>query len=272
MALGGGSFGPMDTVPGLRVERPLDGVVLLTFDRPERYNALDHEMITGLPLVLDSIASDPTARAVVLTGAGAAFCAGADLEVVERLSGIPPAELEPLMARVMRTPVILRGASQPTIAAINGPAAGGGLGVALACDIRIAAHTAHFSSPFIRMALVPDLGVSWLLPHVAGESRALEMMLTGRRVDATEARAMGLVTSVVDDPLACALELAATLAEMPPGALARTKKMALRAAAIGLDEAVGEEARQQSAAVRSGDFGERFAQWQAAVIDREVRP
>ena len=257
----------MDQVPGLRVERPRHGVVLVTFDRPERSNAFDQAVICGLPGLLTEIAADETARVVVLTGAGRAFCAGADLSFIKDIS-LAGAELHLFLTEVLRAPLLIRDLPQPTIAAVNGPAAGAGLGVALACDIRLAAAAAHFSSPFIHMALVPDYGVSWLLPRVAGEDHALEIMVSGRRVDAEEAQDLGIVTRVVADPLADALDLASTFAAMDPGAVTTTKRMARHGLEIDLAESIAGEVRNQAAAVRSPAFADRYRRWRAEVQGR----
>ena len=256
----------MDHVPGLRVDRPRDGVVLVTFDRPERYNAFDEALIAGLPKALAGVAADETARAVVFAGAGKGFCAGADLELIERIAGQQPEGLDPWLCEVLQGPLLIHQLPQPTIAAVNGPAAGAGLGIALACDIRLAGPEAHFSSPFVQMALVPDYGVSWLLPRVVGEAHAMEMMLSGKRVHAAEAQALGLVSRVVDDPLAEALELAEAIAAMAPGAVATTRRMARHGLEIDLAESIAGEVRHQADALRSPEFTERFARWRATIL------
>jgi enoyl-CoA hydratase/carnithine racemase len=256
----------MDSVPGLRVERPRDGVVLVTFDRPERYNAFNEALIDGVPKLLAGVAADETARVVVFTGAGQAFCAGADLELIESLTGWAPEDIDPWLCEVLQGPLLIHQLPQPTIAAVNGPAAGAGLGIALACDIRLAGPEALFSSPFVHMALVPDYGVSWLLPRVVGGAHAMEMMLSGKRVPADEALALGLVSRVVADPLADALDLAESIAAMAPGAVTTTRDMARRGLEINLAESIAGEARHQAEAIRSPEFAERFARWRATIL------
>jgi enoyl-CoA hydratase/carnithine racemase len=256
----------MDYVPGLRVERPREGVVLVTFDRPERYNAFDEAIIAGLPKLLAGVAADETERVVVFTGAGNAFCAGADLELIESMTGREPADVDSWLCEILQGPLLIQQLPQPTIAAVNGPAAGAGLGIALACDIRLAGPEAHFSSPFVHMALVPDYGVSWLLPRVVGEAHAMEMMLSGKRVRADEAQALGLVSRVVGDPLADALDLAGSIAAMAPGAVTTTRRMARHGLEIDLAESIAGEVRHQADALRSPEFAERFAHWRAAIL------
>jgi enoyl-CoA hydratase/carnithine racemase len=229
------------------------GVRLVTLARATSLNALTADLVAELTAVLDDIARDRDCRCVVLTGAGRAFCAGldltgyGDLERDARL-GVPLAaldrqrELAALTLRLHRLP-------QPVIAAINGPAAGGGLALVCASDIRIAARSAKFGVSFIRAGFSAcDLGISWLLPRLVGASRAHELMLTGRIFDATEAAAIGLVLDVVDDSLLLetALAKAAEMALNPPASVALTKQGMWLALDIPSLEAVIElENRQQ---------------------------
>ena len=191
----------MDT---LQVDQPHEGVTRITLNRPERLNAMNAALIAELHDALADIAADRACRVVVLTGAGRGFCAGLDLggygdapgsEDLDRV-GATFATQTHIAALVPR----LRSLPQPVIAAVNGPAAGGGLALALASDIRIAATSARFNVAFVRLGLSGcDIGVSWLLPRLIGASRAWELMLTGRIIDADEADRIGLVLRVVPD-------------------------------------------------------------------------
>jgi enoyl-CoA hydratase/carnithine racemase len=253
------------TVPGIRVSQPCDGVTLLMVERPDRFNALDEPILLGLPQLLDALGEDPTTRALVVSGAGAAFCAGGDLDVIQSVASRPSEWTEPFLTRALRLSLSLHRLPQPTIAAVNGPVAGGGLGLAFACDVRVAAPTATFSAPFIHMGLVPDMGVSWLLPRLVGFGNALEFLLSGRRIEAEEAKAMGLVSRVCDDVMATAVGLAATFAAMPAEAATITKAMLRRAMEQDLEAAIGAEARHQSDALHGTEFADRYSGWRTEV-------
>src|SRR3954465_6382725 len=185
----------------VRVERPRAGVALVTLDRPERMNAMAFDVMIPLREALEAISRDNGVRAVVLTGAGGAFCSGADLENPGRVPDVDGLTLPTIALRSMQllddVLMTLRRMHQPVIAAVNGPAIGGGFCLALACDIRLAAATAYFRAAGIVNGLpASELGISYLLPRAVGASRAAEIMLTGRDVDAAEAERIGLVTRV----------------------------------------------------------------------------
>ena len=186
----------------VRVERPRDAVALVTLDRPERMNAMAFDVMVPLREAIEAISRDNDIRVVVVTGAGRAFCSGADLEDPGRVPGIDGLTLPTIALRSMELldDVILaiRRMHQPVIAAVNGPAIGGGFCLALACDIRIAADSAYFRAAGISNGLTAsELGISYLLPRMAGAARAAEIMLTGRDVDAVEAERIGVVSQVV---------------------------------------------------------------------------
>jgi enoyl-CoA hydratase len=187
----------------VRVERPRDAVALVTLDRPERMNAMAFDVMVPLRDTLREVSSDNDVRVVVLTGAGTAFCSGADLEDPGRVPGIDGLTLPTIALRSMELldEVILtiRRMHQPVIAAVNGPAIGGGFCLALACDIRLAADSAYFRAAGISNGLTAsELGISYLLPRAIGSARAGELMLTGRDLPADEAERIGLVSRVVD--------------------------------------------------------------------------
>jgi enoyl-CoA hydratase len=169
-----------------------EGVATLVLNRPEKLNALSDEMVEVFFSALDRIAAS-SARVVVITGAGRGFCAGFDLSLAGEGSDAAPfwahrqERFGSLVTRIRNIP-------QPTIAAVNGAATGAGLGLALGCDTRIGSTAARFSSAFIRVGMSScDVGVSWLLPRAIGTTRAFEMMLTGRMVEAEEAERIGLI-------------------------------------------------------------------------------
>lgn len=193
-----------EAVPGVRLEHPQSGIALLRLDRPAQLNALTDDAVAELHRLLDRVAADTSTRILVITGEGRGFCAGFDLSLAADAPG--SAELGETPAWMMRQENFaglvtkLRALRQPVIAAVNGPANGAGLGLALAAEIRIAARSAVFNAAFVRVGMSScDIGVSWLLPRCVGLSRAFEIMLTGRLVKADEAERIGLVSETVDD-------------------------------------------------------------------------
>ncbi|CAN7747125.1 enoyl-CoA hydratase-related protein [Variovorax sp. LjRoot84] len=190
-------------MPDVRLETLSDGVSLLRLDRPAKLNALSDAMVADAGRLLDSVGADTRCRVLVISGSGRGFCAGFDLASASDAPGNGPEETALWMRRQEAFAGLiqrLRALPQPVIAAVNGAASGAGLGIALACDIRIAASSARFNSAFVRVGMSScDMGVSWLLPRCIGLSRAFEMMLTGRMVKAEEADRIGLVSEVVDD-------------------------------------------------------------------------
>lgn len=245
-------------VDGLRVE--VGGpVATLTLDRPEALNALTAPVKVALREALESIAADPAVRAVILTGAGRAFCAGQDLAEREA----PDAEPLDVEVRERYNPVVraLRSMPQPVIAAVNGVAAGAGASLAFACDLRIAAEGARFVLAFGRIGLVPDSGASWFLPRLVGPARAAEIALVGDPVDAAEALRIGLVSRVVpgerllDEARATADQLAA----QAPRALALTKGLLDAAWTTDLATALEAEADAQGTAGATADHAEGLA-------------
>lgn len=200
----------------LRLERPSEGVVLLTLDNPDMRNAMSDEMTSSWVAAVDEIAADASVRAVVVTGEGSAFSSGGN---TSWLASEPDASVDRLRTRMLafyRAWLSIRKLEVPTIAAINGPAIGAGLCMALACDIRYAAAGARMGVPFVKLGLHPGMAGTYLLPHVVGEAHARDLMLTGRVVDADEALRLGLVSRVIepdaflDEVLATAADIAGT--------------------------------------------------------------
>lgn len=230
------------------------GVATVTLDRPDALNALTRDSRRGLAEELRSLGQRSDVRAVVLTGAGRAFCAGQDLREEGALDDVEATIVDtyiPVIEAIQELP-------GPVIAAINGPAAGAGLSFALACDWRVMADDAVLMMAFSNIGLVPDSGGSWLLPRLVGYERAFELAATGRRVQADEASAIGLVQQVVprDDVVTTAQALAAALAARPPLAVAWTKRLMREALSATLAETMRSEARVQADAVATADHAE----------------
>jgi enoyl-CoA hydratase/carnithine racemase len=213
------------------VDEPAPQVRRITLNRPDRLNAMTGELCETLREQLRACAADRSCRAIIMTGAGRGFCAGLDLHGYGAAPGNDGSDAarDRLGNQQHMSGLILelRATPQPVIAAVNGPAAGFGLALALGCDIRLASESAVFRAAFINIGVSNcDMGTSWLLPRLIGASRSHELMLTGRRVDADEAARIGLVADVVpDDGLAGrALEAATQIAALAPWAVRLTKQ------------------------------------------------
>jgi enoyl-CoA hydratase/carnithine racemase len=249
-----------DAAGAVRLTRPRPAIALVTLDRPESLNALDSALIDGMATTFTQLSSDDTVSVVVVTGAGRSFSSGADLSLLaEGVAGGPPLEM---MRYVGRSLLALAELPQLTLAAVNGPAVGAGWGVAMACDIRIASPQATFGATFVRMGLGPDYGLSATLPQAVGRQRALELLTTGRFVDAAEALHIGLVSEVADCAQARALELAYDVAAVSQRAI-RSVKATLRAAqSADMDDVVDRiEAHAQAALFEHPDFLTGAATW-----------
>ena len=248
----------------IRIEQPRDGVTLLTLNRPERLNAMSADLVEELHDALDDAGRDRSCRVVVLTGAGRGFCAGLDLTGY----GTPPGgeglgRVQAGMATQKHIAALipkLRGLRQPVIAAVNGPASGGGLALALGSDVRIAAASARFNVAFVRIGLSGcDIGVSWLLPRLIGASRAWELMLTGRIIDAARANELGLVSTVVEDDalLDTAFAVAGEIVSNSPWGVAQTKEVMWSQLEVGsLQAGIDLENRTQILASQTPDVQE----------------
>jgi len=235
------------------------GVATITLNRPDALNALTVPMKQALLAAFRRVERDASVRAVILTGAGRAFCSGQDLR--ERLE--PGAASLGVEVRERYNPIIraMRALPKPIVGAINGVAAGAGASLAMACDIRIAADTATFTLAFGRVGLVPDSGATWLLPRLVGATRAAEMALLGDVVSAADALRLGLVGRVVAaDQLATeAGVVAARLAAGAPRAIALTKRALNAAWEHDLEAALDYEAQLQDMAGRTKDHAEGLA-------------
>jgi 2-(1,2-epoxy-1,2-dihydrophenyl)acetyl-CoA isomerase len=236
------------------VEVTRDGAVqTITLNRPDKMNAFTRGMHAELRDALKD-ARDPEVRAVVVTGAGRAFCAGQDLTEFGETADIGAA----LRATYHPNILAVRALEKPVIAAVNGACAGAGLSFACACDIRVAADAAAFVPGFIGIGLIPDAGGTYFIRRLLGASRAFEWMSSNRRLTAAEAHAWGLVSEVVEaDALATrAADLAAFYAAMPTRAVGMTKRLFDHADNATLEEQLEHEAQLQAAAAQSGDFRE----------------
>ncbi len=234
-----------------------DNVAVITLNRPERLNALTTGMARELLAALKTCARDDAIRCVVITGAGRGFSAGQDLAEFSQVSDDFSVG-DHLRRGYHRLVLALRELEKPVIAAVNGVAAGAGLGVALAADMRIASDKASFVTAFIGIGLAPDSGVSWHLQRLVGPARAFELLATGRKVKAEEALSMGLVNQVVP---AETLEetvnaLARQLAQGPTRGIGLTKRALNRTATVSLAEALEYEAQVQDIAIRTQDHRE----------------
>ncbi len=233
-----------------------DGAVLtITLNRPDAYNAFTRELHAELHQVLSDEAADPEVRAVVVTGAGKAFCAGQDIREFRELPGPIGTALEETYHPNVRA---LRALAKPVIAAVNGAAAGAGLSFAAACDVRVASDAAVFVPGFIGIGLVPDAGGTWFLHRLLGYARAFEWMSSNRRLSAADALDWGLVSEVIPaaDFETRVAEIAATWAAMPTRAVAASKRLFDRAYEANLDEQLAHEAEEQGQATGTDDFRE----------------
>lgn len=249
------------------------GVVIATLNRPERKNAIDGPMWGALQALCDEVEDDPAARVLVFTGAGDGFCSGADLNPVGGDGAVSPAGLGGALAgmrQVGRAALRLHLLAKPTIAAVNGVAAGAGCNLALGCDLIYASDRARFSEIFTRRGLVVDFGGTWILPRLIGLHRAKELAFTADVIDAAEADRIGLVNRVVphDQLLDHALAVAHKLAALAPNQLAMSKKLLQQSYSVTMAEALEFEAVAQAANLSSRDTAEAML---AFIEKREPR-
>ncbi|MGC1483442.1 MAG: enoyl-CoA hydratase-related protein [Candidatus Acidiferrum sp.] len=236
-----------------------EGIATLVMNRPDKLNALNSELSTALNEALTRIAEDDSIHVVVLSGAGRAFCAGGDLGAIGRgRERNETAELEPILRVGMQAVLKMRLMPQPVIAAVNGAAAGAGMNIALAADIRVAADTATFGENFARVGLFPDYGGTFFLPQLVGPSIAAEMFYTGDMMDAQTALRMGIVSRVVP---AVQLEeevkaLAEKIAQGPPIAIRAVKKLLFGSHKEVLVKALEHEVELQMKCFHSEDCSE----------------
>ena len=242
-----------DQLPNFEIQ---NGVAIVRFDRPEKYNSFTRAMSLRLQDNFRACADDPSIRAVLLTGMGKAFGAGQDLQEVTEDNGIDIGKilqehLNPLVQQI-------RNLKKPVVAAVNGVAAGAHANVALLCDVVVAAESASFIQAFTKIGLIPDSGGTHTLPRLVGWQRASALMLLGDKISATEAERMGMIYGVYPDSgfLENALKLAAKLAQMPTRALALTKQALQASMTNDLENQLVLEDKLQNTAAKTEDFAE----------------
>ena len=240
------------------VETTREGAVLtITLNRPDVLNAFNAEMHQGFAAALKE-SRGPEVRAVVITGAGRGFCVGQDLTEFKEAAGDIGSRLRDTYHRNV---VAIRTLEKPVIAAVNGAAAGAGMSLACACDLRLAADSASFVPAFINIGLVPDSGGSYFVTRILGPARAFDWLASGRKLTAAEAHAWGLVSEVVEpEALAArAAEVAAQFAALPTRAVGMTKRLIDQAPNATLEQQLEREADMQTAATQTEDFKEGVA-------------
>ena len=233
-----------------------DGLATLTLRQPDKLNAVSRKMIAEIKSAWEDIAADASVRAVLLTGEGRGFCAGADLSDPDRANDADSGSaLEKFFNPVIR---LMRAMPKPIVAAVNGPAAGVGMSFALASDIAIAARSATFLQAFARIGLLPDGGSTWFLPRLVGEQRARALAMLAPKISAEQAREWGLIWDVVEDGelMKTATEVARGLADGPTLSLGRIKEAMNRASGNPLSQQLDLERDFQRELGRSEDFKE----------------
>lgn len=255
------------------LEERVDGIVVITLNRPEARNPIsDGDMIDALTDALARLDADDSVRAIILTGAGTAFSAGGNLKAMGQPGGLggdgPVRTREQYRRGIQRLPIAFEALEVPVIAAVNGPAIGAGCDLACMCDIRIASDRAVFAESFVKVGLVPGDGGAWLLPRVVGFARAAEMVLTGDSIDANEALAAGLVSRVVaaDALLDTAMAIARRIAANPPAAVRMSRRLLREACGSQLTKVLEMSAAMQAVAHSTADHREAVA----AMLERRA--
>ncbi len=245
----------------LLVERE-GAVAVVTLNRPKAKNALDPALLGALLETLPRLGEDASVRTIVLTGAGGAFCSGADLKAAMS-SGEFPGDLDAIMNRYHGIIRAIVGAPKPVVAMIEGPAVGFGCDLALACDLRVMATDGYLEERFVKIGLMPDGGGSFWLPRLVGLGRALEIMMTGDRIHADRALALGLANRVVDslDLRSETMKLATQLSKGPPLAYAEIKRAVRASLGSTIDEALDREKAGQIKLLQTSDCMEGVMAW-----------
>jgi len=244
-----------------------NAVGILRFNRPAQLNAFDTVMIQEAPVALRELLEDESVRVVVITGNGKGFCAGADVNLLHELGGAKDISRgKVLVATGSEMVEMIHAADKPVIAAINGPVAGGGAGIALACDIRIMAQSASIGFTFIRIGLHPDLGCMYFLPRLVGPAKAAELLMTGEMISAEEALRLGMINHVASDAefMLVALQLANAIAEKSPLALRLLKKGLQQTYEQPLDAMLKYEIYAQTLCFESKEAAEAIQKFLAA--------
>jgi enoyl-CoA hydratase/carnithine racemase len=248
-----------------RFERGSDGVAVLSFDRPETLNSLTFAIYGQLERLFLDLEDDDTVKAIVLTGQGRGFCSGGSVEDI--IGPLLDSDIDKTLAFTRMTGAVVRNMcrlQKPIIAAINGIAAGAGAVLALASDIRVMSDSAKFAFLFTKVGLTgADMGAAWLLPRVIGTGRAMELLMLGDKVDATECLRIGLANRIAadGDALAEAMQIARRLAHGPLLALGMTKKMVYQEWSMDFEAAIEQEAQAQALLLRAHDHLEFYRAW-----------
>jgi enoyl-CoA hydratase len=253
----------------VRIERRPGGIALLTLNDPDRLNAMSEAMGRAIESAVAALKDEAELRVAVLTGAGRAFSAGGDLDMLVRMAKAGNADPGGLtrdahgafMGHFYRMYLSVRDLPVPVIAALNGAAIGAGLCVALACDLRIAAREAKLGLNFTQLGIHPGMAATWTLPRIIGSAQAAELIYTGRLIDGEEAARIGLANRAVprEETLAAALALAAEIASAAPVAVRGAKRSLATSGASDLDGQLGREAAEQALCYESADLLEGLA-------------
>ena len=235
-----------------------DNVGIITFNRPQVMNALDMKLFSELKVVIEEVEEDKEIRAVVITGSGMAFCSGIDITTLSSFAQMSTFEIREFIRSIQRTLNSLEDMEKPVIAAVNGYALGGGCDIALACDIRIASESASFGELYVRLGLVPDMGGTQRLAKLVGPGKAKELIFTGDRIDAHEARRIGLVERVAaeDKFQDEVMELAKGLAQGPTVAIGLAKIAINRGLGMDVKAGLEYEAYAQTICLKTEDVTE----------------
>lgn len=232
-----------------------DGIATITLNRPQRMNALNEQLIAELVQVTDEVGRDDAVKAVVLTGAGRAFCAGGDVHDLPLFYMTDAAEIRGFLKKLNRIPLNLRNMAKPAIAAVNGAAVGAGCSFVMACDIIIASEDAIFGQAFVNVGYHPDSGSSYFLPRLVGVAKACELILTGKAIDAREAEKIGLVNQIVPSEtlMATVRELALKIANGPSVAIGLAKRCIYQGLQMNLEQALDCELEGATASILTED-------------------
>jgi 2-(1,2-epoxy-1,2-dihydrophenyl)acetyl-CoA isomerase len=235
-----------------------DGVATVTLNRPQALNSFTRQMHHELWAALDRAEANPVIRALVITGAGRGFCAGADLAEFDFEPGadlVERADPGPVIDQAFNPTVRrLQNLRMPTLAAVNGVAAGAGASLAMTCDIAIAAPTASFIQAFSKIGLIPDAGGTWFLTQRLGLARAMALAMTGDKLPAAQAKEWGMIWDVADDCVAAATAMAQRLAVMPTKALVATRRILRESSTRTLNQQLDVERDTQSAMGKTHDY------------------
>jgi len=258
----------MTTATDLVVTERDGAVGVVRLNRPEKLNAFAGDMRDRIGDAVEELGADPAVRVLIVTGAGRGFCAGADVDYLRELVETGnDRDFEKLLRAGERVVTAIRDLDKPVLAAINGPAAGGGANLALACDLRVMAESASIGQTFSRIGLHPDWGGTYFLPRLVGESAALELMWSGRMVPAAEALRMGMVNRVVPDERLWAetLDWARRLAASPPLAVGPIKRAVYASLDEDLEDMLAVELESQLVCFRSNDVRRGLAAFREKV-------